>query len=699
MFVGILCSLVSMAEDVTFGLTQKIVAPAEGETQGKLEAVSYTGTDHVTNSGYKLGSEVNTYLATGSTKTVSINGVTYATASQWRKTVKGTAYSDNQWAGYELTVAKGYMLNITGVHAMLAVADDTYTWKVSILDASDKVLYESQNKTTKTSNTTDFVLNFSSLSDEVKAKLTGVTGTIKVRVYMYQNGGTKYFAIPYLTVTGNVEVSNTPSYTVTASANSETAGTVSGDGDWEEGKDVTLTATPKTGYKFTKWVIDDETEVTDNPYVISNIAANHTAVAYFEALPKITYALGEGQGIVPAVDYGEVGSKITLPKAQAQLIYKEGHTLLGWMNGENFYGVGQEVTVTGDMTFTAVFGSNEAALGDEETTVDWTFKTSEGAPTVAVEGKVGYYAKNVIISGKPVDVIMKVNATDGAAFEGARGKWNNATDANRAQVNKGTIFTIPAIKGMTVTVTITNGTAAADMFTFNGEAGTANTSAKTVSYTYQGDAETIDIIDQGKNAYPAGISVVYPVKAITKLNSFGLATFSAAQDVQITGAKVYTAVVNSDGTKLVCTEVADGLVPAGNGVVLVGEADAEFVATPVASAPALAAGNVLQATTLADGSLKEWPAGTIEFTFVLFGDTFKRLVPNTAFTPNKAYVLATDIFSGSAKGLSIVFDDATAINNVAGSKAEVAVKKFFKNGQLLIQTAKGTVNAVGVQVK
>lgn len=185
----------------------------------------------------------------------------------------------------------------------------------------------------------------------------------------------------------------------------------------------------------------------------------------------------------------------------------------------------------------------------------------------------------------------------------------------------------------------------------------------------------------------------------TTLNSFGLATFSAAQNVQITGAKVYTAVVNEDGTELVCTEVEGGLVPAGNGVVLVGEADAEFVATPVASAPALAAGNVLQATTLADGSLKEWPAGTIEFTFVLFGDTFKRLVPNTAFTPNKAYVLATDIFSISAKGLSIVFDDASAINNVAGSKADVAVKKFFKNGQLLIQTAKGTVNAVGVQVK
>lgn len=506
MFVGIVCSLMAMAADVTFGLTQAI------DTEKKtLGAVSYTGTTNVTNSGVKRGSEVNAYAATGSGKTVYINNTAYVTESHWRKSANTSAYSANQWAGYELTVATGYKLNITGVRAMLSVADDTYTWKVSILDASDQVLYESQNKTTKKATTTDFKLDYASLPEATKAKLTGVTGTIKVRVYMYQGGSTKYFAIPYLTVTGNVEESTTPSYEVTATADPVAGGTVSGDGSWEQGKNVSLTATPNKGYKFVKWTIDEETTSTDNPYVISSIAAAHSAVATFEALPKITYTLGEGAGKVPAVDYAEAGAKVTLPSAQTQLIYKEGYTMTGWTDGENTYAVGAQAPVTGDMTFTAVFEENQAAIGDAETTVDWNFKTSTGAPAGAFEGNIGYYAKKATINGKSVDVIMKINTETGAAFPEARGKWNTEADANRAQVNKGTIFTIPAVSGMVVTMTITNGTAAADMFTFNGEQGEADAEAKTVSYTYNGAAATIDIIDQGKNTYPAGLKVVYPV--------------------------------------------------------------------------------------------------------------------------------------------------------------------------------------------
>lgn len=567
--VSVVCSLMAMAADVTFGLTQAI--DSENKTIG---AVSYTGTTNVTNSGVKRGSEVNAYAATGSGKTVYINNTAYVTDSHWRKSANTSTYSANQWAGYELTVATGYKLNITGVHAMLAVADDTYTWKVSILDASDQVLYESQNKTTKKASTTDFKLDYASLSEATKAKLTGITGTIKVRVYMYQGGSTKYFAIPYLTVTGNVEESNTPSYEVTVSADPEAGGTVSGDGSWEEGKNVSLTATPNKGYKFVKWTIDEETTSTDNPYVISSIAAAHSAVATFEALPKITYTLGEGAGVVPAVDYAEVGANVTLPSAQTQLIYKEGYTLTGWTDGENTYAIGAQAPVTGDMTFTAVFEENQAAIGDAETTVDWNFKTSTGAPVGAFEGNIGYYAKKVTINGKSVDVIMKINTETGAAFPETRGKWNTSADANRAQVNKGTVFTIPAISGMVVTMTITNGTAAADMFTFNGEQGEANESAKTVSYTYNGAATTIDIIDQGKNTYPSGLSVVYPVKDTREESDLAVAsatanvnmsknttvayTTSSTGEVTVVSDKENVATATVDGNDIVITGIAAG---------------------------------------------------------------------------------------------------------------------------------------------
>ena len=54
-------------------------------------------------------------------------------------------------------------------------------------------------------------------------------------------------------------------YTITVSANSSSYGTVSGGGMYEEGTQVTLTATPKVGYKFTEWHDGN----TDNPRVIT----------------------------------------------------------------------------------------------------------------------------------------------------------------------------------------------------------------------------------------------------------------------------------------------------------------------------------------------------------------------------------------------------------------------------------------------
>ena len=54
-------------------------------------------------------------------------------------------------------------------------------------------------------------------------------------------------------------------YTIVASSNNSSYGTVSGGGTYEEGTQVTLTATPKAGYKFTEWHDGN----TDNPRVIT----------------------------------------------------------------------------------------------------------------------------------------------------------------------------------------------------------------------------------------------------------------------------------------------------------------------------------------------------------------------------------------------------------------------------------------------
>ena len=67
------------------------------------------------------------------------------------------------------------------------------------------------------------------------------------------------------------------SYTITVSASSSSYGTVSGGGTYEEGTQVTLTATAKAGYKFTEWNDGN----TDNPRVIT-VTQDESYTAYFE---------------------------------------------------------------------------------------------------------------------------------------------------------------------------------------------------------------------------------------------------------------------------------------------------------------------------------------------------------------------------------------------------------------------------------
>ena len=66
-------------------------------------------------------------------------------------------------------------------------------------------------------------------------------------------------------------------YTVTVSSANTSMGTVSGGGDYKEGSSATVTATPKSGYKFTKW--SDGT--TKNPYTFT-VTKDVTLTAYFE---------------------------------------------------------------------------------------------------------------------------------------------------------------------------------------------------------------------------------------------------------------------------------------------------------------------------------------------------------------------------------------------------------------------------------
>ncbi len=78
----------------------------------------------------------------------------------------------------------------------------------------------------------------------------------------------------------------TPTYEVAASVSPAGAGSVTGTGTYDEGYDVTLTATPANRrWQFVRWTESSSTVGTAASYDIDDIDDDHTLVAVFEEIP------------------------------------------------------------------------------------------------------------------------------------------------------------------------------------------------------------------------------------------------------------------------------------------------------------------------------------------------------------------------------------------------------------------------------
>ncbi len=86
-----------------------------------------------------------------------------------------------------------------------------------------------------------------------------------------------------------------PQYTITAACDSK-QGTVSGSGVYDEGTQVTLTATANKGYEFTQW----SNGVTDNPYIFT-ATEDITLEARFTATTAVENISADGDTAVRKV--------------------------------------------------------------------------------------------------------------------------------------------------------------------------------------------------------------------------------------------------------------------------------------------------------------------------------------------------------------------------------------------------------------
>lgn len=196
-------------------------------------------------------------------------------------------------------------------------------------------------------------------------------------------------------------------YTLVITVTPTGAGTTVGQGTYNYGSSVQATATPATGYNFTKWVLDTGDERTANPLTGIDINGNRTVQAVFT--PKTysisanaAYRVNESGDFTTGTTGGTVsrggtythGDSVSLKATPAT-----GYSFAGWYEGANQTSpnTSYTFTVTSNRTFVGRFQRNwyTISASSENTTKGTVSPASQRieygkTATVTATRKTGY---------------------------------------------------------------------------------------------------------------------------------------------------------------------------------------------------------------------------------------------------------------------------------------------------------------------
>ena len=186
---------------------------------------------------------------------------------------------------------------------------------------------------------------YSSSWVERSIDLTQYAGHTICICFFYQGVYARNWYIDDFTITNA-----TPQYNINVVANNASWGTVTGGGTYDQGANVTISATPNSGYNFLKWT-KDGTEVSTN------------ASYSFTATENATYTAVFGEQSVNYYTITAEASPLEAALVEGGGTYAEGETVMlavspnmGWIfdqwqdgNTDN----PRTITVTGDATYTA----------------------------------------------------------------------------------------------------------------------------------------------------------------------------------------------------------------------------------------------------------------------------------------------------------------------------------------------------------
>lgn len=695
-------------------------------------AINVSGTDYkgtlkatstVTFGDITVAYETSTHLSLyGKRKRVAyLDGNKYYATDMWR-TLKpegssisiAASFTERQAVDVKITVPEGKVLNISRISAQLLTNEVDYNWKVAVIDEGGVTLKETASKKSTKTGTTTPSINVDVSSD---ASLQGLKGTLVLRMYVYPDANeNRYFAIPYLTLDATLEEPVQTQYSkpvITVGAYDVKTGTYSvtiekteddgaifykvGEGAYTAYSEA-LSVAPNTTItaKVTGDTYNASEEASKTTDAMPTLATPTAAVAGYNFAANtynITLAGPAGATIKYSTDNWATsgvysGTIVMLPgatlKAKAEQTNMTTSAELSYAVAAAPVGGSDETPTTGE-TYTSNVSYSRAAItipggciagknNSGTSSISGSLKTRTNQSLTAVPGGNGFYV-NVnpgytvtSISIKTLSNKNNIPITCNAVY----------VDGNPENV-LGTPVECPYASATDVAAVdiVVSDIAAKERIEFDFIQTEQAQMIITVTYECAGDI-TLNNVESLE---------------------YGFATLSAPNNFTVNNGTAYKATVS--GSNLVLTEIG-GVIPAGSGVVVVGEKGANVTVKYTAEeATADVAGNELKGTSVRTqtSELK----GTATHLMMLHKTT-SAFVSYTGeyFPANKAYVLVGG-GANAVKSLSIVFGDeasATGINSVNVKETKVAEgTKHIINGQIVIKTQNGYMNLMGVKVK
>lgn len=202
-------------------------------------------------------------------------------------------------------------------------------------------------------------------------------------------------------------------YEVNVSANNVAYGTASA-GTAYVGEDVTVTATPNSGYRFVNWT-EGNVEVSTNASYTYTAYSDRTLVANFEVVPSYTYSVTDNLGNTLASGSAYEGTDVIFYVPYYAFADGRFYTTPSLSSGSLSYGKGTISSIAANteitVTYTEETNTNVVFFSEAENLTSIS-EVNDGYTNVRMSnGKAGYYAAQTAFVNLPAGTYTLTAAT------------------------------------------------------------------------------------------------------------------------------------------------------------------------------------------------------------------------------------------------------------------------------------------------